>query len=562
MKIKILLTAFLLILFFAQSTYAYLPDTVRFTKADTIRGSILPERAWWNVLRYDISVKPDHENKTIIGQNELSYKVITESHPLIMQIDLQEPMIIDSIIINSEKSLDFKKFGNAWYVSVNKQVYFSENSLLIYFHGTPREAKFPPWDGGWVWSKDSLGNPWMSVACQGLGASVWYPCKDHQSDEPDNGASLTMIVSDGLVGVANGRLKAKENNQDGTLSFKWEVVNPINNYNIIPSIGDYVNFTEVYDGENGVLDIDIWVLEYNLERAKEHLLPDVLKMLKAFEHWFGPYPFYEDSYKLIDAPYAGMEHQSAIAYGNKYKNGFWGIDRSKTGWGEKWDYIIVHESGHEWFGNNITTNDIADMWVHEGFTDYSETLFTEYYYGKGAANEYNKGLRRTIQNKKPVIAAYGVNDESGSDMYAKGSNLLHTIRYSMDDDEKFRNILRELNKIFYHQTVSSDQIENFINKNSGFNYSKVFDQYLRTIQIPLFEFYFTDNMKTVHYRYTACINGFDLPLVLKTNKTSLKLFPTQKWKNQKVKPDERVLFDSLLIENNYYIGVKEVEDSK
>jgi len=562
MKLNIKTFILLFIFVFPQWIKAsFSSDTVEFTKSDSIRGSILPERAWWNVLRYDITVKPDYENKTISGKNNLVYNVLAEQHPLIMQIDLQEPMIIDSIILNSEKSLDFKKFVNAWYVAVNKQIYFSENSLLIYFHGIPKEAKFPPWDGGWVWSKDSLGNPWMSVACQGLGASVWYPCKDHQSDEPDNGASLTMIVSDGLVGVANGRLKAKENNQDGTLSFKWEVVNPINNYNIVPYIGDYVNFTEVYDGEKGILDIDIWVLKYNLEKAKAHLLPDVLKMLKAFEYWFGPYPFYEDSYKLIDAPYAGMEHQSGIAYGNKYKNGFWGIDRSKTEHGLKWDYMIVHESGHEWFGNNITANDIADMWVHEGFTDYSETLFTEFWFGKNPANEYNKGLRRTIQNKKPIIGVYGVNNESGgSDMYAKGSNLIHTIRHSIDDDEKFRNILRELNKTFYHQTVTSAAIENFINENSGFNYSKVFDQYLRTIQIPLFEFYFTNNMKTVHYRYADCIKGFDLPLVLKNNKTFLKIFPIQKWKNQNLKSDEGVLFDYLSIENNYYIRVNEVDE--
>lgn len=555
-KFKIL---FLMLIALPGMIQASTSDTTIFTRADTIRGSILPERAWWDVLRYDITVKPVYEIKTISGRNEIKYKVLSDDNPGIMQIDLQSPMIIDSIIFNSESSLDFKRDGNAWYVSVPEQKKFSENVLSIIFHGVPKEAKFPPWDGGWVWSKDSLGNPWISVACQGLGASVWYPCKDHQSDEPDDGASLTMIIPNDLVGVSNGRLKSKTENQDGTISFKWEVTNPINNYNIVPYIGKYVNFTESYSGEKGLLDIDIWVLNYNLEKAKEHSLPDVLRMLKAFEHWFGPYPFYEDSYKLIDAPFAGMEHQSAIAYGNKYKLGFWGIDRSKTNWGLKWDYMIVHESGHEWFGNSITTNDIADMWIHEGFTDYSETLFTEYYYGKAAADEYNKGLRRTITNKKPVIGIYGVNNESGGDIYAKGSNLLHTIRHSMDDDDKFRNILRKINQSFYHQTVTSNQIENFINVNSGFDYSKVFDQYLRTVQIPVFEFYFDKEKSKVNYRYTNCMKDFNLPLVLRNSNASVKIFPSTKWNSMKVNSQTSSLFNEDEIIYYYYIDAKKVK---
>ncbi|MDQ3193474.1 MAG: M1 family metallopeptidase, partial [Bacteroidota bacterium] len=437
-----------------------------FTKADSLRGTLTPERTWWDVQRYDITVRPEYKEKTIFGINEIRYMVVTEGHPRIMQIDLQVPMIIDSIFLNSEIR-DFKNEGNAWYVSVPEQDLSSENSLLIYFHGKPVESQFPPWDGGWVWSKDSLGNPWMSVACQGLGASVWYPCKDHQSDEPDNGASLTMIVPEDLVGVANGRLTSQKNNNDGTVSFRWDVINPINNYNIIPNIGKYVNFFEAYSGEKGQLDLSYWVIDYNIEKAKKHAAPEVHRMLKTFEHWFGPYPFYEDSYKLVEAPYPGMEHQSAIAYGNKYKNGFFGIDPSGTGWGNYWDYMIVHESGHEWFGNSITTVDIADMWVHEGFTTYSETLFSEDWYGKEAGNEFTKGIRNNISNSFPVIGFYGVNDEGkSSDKYAKGSNMLHSIRHSMNDDEKFRNILRDMNKTFYHQEVTTAQIENFINQNS------------------------------------------------------------------------------------------------
>lgn len=535
--------------------------TKQFSHEDSVRGNISPERAWWNVLRYDITVKPDYESKTISGKNNIEFEVVNESHPLILQIDLQEPMLIDSIFLNSNNiSLDFKRYGNAWYAAVPENITEVSNSLLIYFHGMPHESKFPPWDGGWVWSKDSLGNPWMSAACQGLGASVWYPCKDHQSDEPDNGASLTMIVPQELVGVSNGRLKSKDDNSDGTVSYRWEVINPINNYNIIPYIGKYVNYSDEYNGENGLLNIDLWILDYNLERAKEHLLPEVKRMFKVFEYWFGPYPFYEDSYKLVDAPYAGMEHQSAVAYGNKYRLGFWGMDRSQTGWGMKFDYMIVHESAHEWFGNNITTNDIADMWVHEAFADYSEALFIEYWYGKDAGNDYSKSLRKIIANKLPVIGYYNVNKEGSNDMYPKGSNMLNTIRHSMDDDEKFRGILRGLNKTFYHKTVDTKDVENYISENSGFDYDKVFDQYLRTIQIPNFEFYFSKERKKLFYRYTNCLDGFNLPVALDSGGAKIKFFPVkEKWSSIEITPAQTVLFTPGSIEKMYYMNVSEVK---
>lgn len=532
-----------------------------FTRSDSLRGTLSPERSWWDVLRYDISIKPDAEEKSITGVNEIKYKVVKGDHPLIMQIDLQKPMKIDSIFLNDLKG-DFKSDGNAWFIPVSRQKKASINSLKVYFHGIPHEAVYPPWDGGWIWRKDSLGNPWISVACQGIGASLWYPCKEHQSDEPDEGASLTMTVPETLTAVSNGRLKNKTINNDGTASYKWEVINPINNYNIVPYIGKYVNFKDEYSGEKGKLDIDLWVLDYNLERAKKHMIPEVKRMLKAFEYWMGPYPFYEDGYKLVEAPHAGMEHQSAVAYGNKFQNGFWGMDGSGTGWGLKWDYILVHESGHEWFGNNITSKDIADMWVQEGFTTYSEVLFTEYWFGKIAGGAYNKGIRKAIQNNFPLIGIYGVNDlldSRSSDMYQKGANLLHSIRNSMADDDKFRQILRDLNETFYHKTVTSAQIENFISENSGFDYSKVFDQYLRTVQIPMLEYYFNKEKNNVSYRYTNCIRGFDLPLVLKNKNEEIKIYPTDKWKNTGVNKAEASLLNVMSIENRFYIYAKETK---
>lgn len=540
----------------------YTNDLIKeaYTRADTLRGTINAERAWWDVLRYDITIKPDYNSKTLLGSNNIQYKVLSNHHPLVMQIDLQEPLVIDSILFNSKTKLQYTRDGNAWHVKVPKQKAGSVNNVLVYYHGKVHEAIRPPWDGGFIWEKDSLGNPWISVACQGIGASIWYPNKDHQSDEPDNGASLTMIVPDTLVAVSNGRLISKQNNHDGTETYKWAVVNPINNYDISAYIGKYINFSEVYKGEKGNLDVNYWVLSYNLQKAKSHMVPEVHRMLESHEYWLGPYPFYEDGYKIVEAPHLGMEHQSAIAYGNKYQYGY--ADRPNTGWVTKWDAIIVHESGHEWFGNNITSKDIADMWVHEGFTTYSEVLFTEYWYGTEAGNEYNYELRSMIGNQFPVIGYYGVNDDiagRNGDMYPKGANLLHTIRHSMDNDSLFRMILRGLNKTFYHQTVTSKQIENYISQQSGFDYSKVFDQYLRNTEIPQLEYYFSPDKKKVFYRYTNCIKGFDLPLVLQSDAAKIRIVPVEKWNSKAINNEESFLFNPKAIEKMYYIGVKKVE---
>ncbi len=344
-----------------------------FTHADSLRGSLNPERTWWNVLKYDLVIQPDYLQKNIKGSNTITYKVCTSSYPAFMQIDLQEPMEIDSILFNGKRPLTFSREGNAFHVNAPKQRKGSTGKIKIFFHGTPREAVRAPWDGGWIWTKDSLGRPWMTVACQGLGASVWYPCKDHQSDEPDDGATQTIIVPDSLVAVGNGRLVNQSKWGNHLTAYEWKVENPINNYDIVPYIGKYEKIPLQYLGAKGKLDVTIWALDYNIAKAHSHSLPEVQRMLEAFEYWFGPYPFYEDGYQLVDAPHLGMEHQSAIAYGNKYENGYLGKDLSHSGWGEKFDFIIVHESGHEWFANSITSNDIADMWIHESFTNYSES---------------------------------------------------------------------------------------------------------------------------------------------------------------------------------------------
>jgi aminopeptidase N len=393
----------------------------------------------------------------------------------------------------------------------------------------------------------------MSVACQGLGASVWYPCKDHQSDEPDNGASLSITAADTLVAVGNGRLVEKKPAPNNSLTWTWKVKNPINNYNIIPYIGKYVHFDDHYSGENKRnLSLDYWVLDYNLSKAKKQFT-QVKSMLKCFEYWFGPYPFYEDGYKLVESPHLGMEHQSAVAYGNKYANGYLGTDLSHTGWGLKWDYIIVHESGHEWFANSITTKDIADMWVHEGFTDYAETLYTECLFGKKAADEYCQGLRENIDNDIPIIGHYGVNQEGSGDMYYKGANMIHTIRQVINDDVLFRNILRGLNKTFYHQAVTSKQVEEYISKKSGKDLSKIFDQYLRTINIPVLEYKISKNK--IDFRWTNCVDGFNMPLKINTGKSQL-INPTTDWQSLKLSTTHDG--ETFSVDKNFYINTKKV----
>lgn len=577
---SVMLFSFSLVGFTQLATAQLMAKKETFTHADTLRGSLNPNRDWWDVLRYDITVKPDFEKKTIEGKITIKFKKKYLPNDLrqSMQIDLQEPLILDSVITYQNiRPTDYRgnrDFTTKYHLHFGKQSsnsylldlsYFPaainiKDSLIIYYHGKPKEAIRPPWDGGWIWRKDAKGNPWMSVACQGLGASAWYPCKDYQGDEPDNGASLTMIVPDTLVAVANGRLvKSEQVNQTSQISnlksFTWEVKNPINNYLIIPSIGKYVNFTDTLMGEKGKLDLSYWVLDYNLDKAKEQF-KQAKQMLRAFEYWFGPYPFYEDSYKLVESPHLGMEHQSATAYGNKFGNGYLGRDLSGSGWGLKWDYIIIHESGHEWFANNITTNDIADMWVHEGFTDYSETLFTEYYYGKEAGNDYNYGQRKGIQNDQPIIGPYGVNKEGSGDMYPKGANLLHIIRHSINNDSLFRQILRGLNKDFYHKTVTTQQVENYISQKSGINLSKTFDQYLRDIKIPQLNYVVDTTKATVTANWTNCIDGFDLPITIMPTNKHLQI--TTKPQSFKLSKEELVWFNKINIERQFYFTTKQV----
>lgn len=543
-KILILLLLSPVILF----SQGIMDDKTEFSRQDTLRGSITKERSWWDLTRYhlDISVKP--EEKFISGSNKISYTVL-KSHDL-MQIDLQTPLILTKAIQDNSE-LEIIHDGNAHFIKLKKkQNVGSKEELIVYYEGNPRVAVRAPWDGGISWEKDKNGNHFIASSCQGLGASVWWPNKDHMYDEPES-MLMSVNVPKGLTNVSNGRLVKIDKMSDST-TFHWEVVNPINNYGVNINIGDYVNFSEIYEGEKGDLDMDYYVLSYNLEKAKVHFV-DAIKTMQAFEYWFGPYPFYEDSFKLVEAPYLGMEHQSSVTYGNKYRKGYLGRDLSGTGWGLKFDYIIIHETGHEWFANNITYKDIADMWVHEGFTTYSENLFVDYHFGKKASSEYVIGTRRGIGNKKPIIGPYNVNKGGSGDMYSKGANLLHTLRQVAGNDKVWRNVLRGLNKDFYHKTVTTYEIENYISEKMKINLKPFFNQYLRDIRIPVLEHNLIDGKMS--FRWNNVIEGFKMPIDLIVtdhiagNEEKIRIFPTQKWKSKKLK-------GSIEIDKNYYVDSK------
>lgn len=522
-------------------------QTKAFTREDSLLGSNNPYRSWWDLKHYDVSVKPDDASKTISGNVTITYEVLESPGVAVMQIDLQQPLIIDSVFYDGSKLNEFRRENDRWMLSLRAQEKMSTHKLRLFYHGKPKVARNPPWDGGFVWKKDSLGNPWISVACQGAGASVWFPCKDLQSDEPDSGARLSITVPDTLDAIGNGKLVRVQKERNFN-TYVWEVTNPINAYDIIPYIGKYTLVRDSVMGEKGLLRTDYWVLDYHVQKVASHLKPNVVKTIRCFEHWFGPYPFYEDSYKLVEAPYLGMEHQSNVAYGNFFLNGYLGRDLSRTGWGLKWDFIVVHESGHEWFGNSVTARDVADNWIHEGFTSYSEVLFTECEFGKEAGNDYCEGVRKSIANDIPIIGAYDVHNEGSGDMYNKGSNVVHMIRQLVNNDEKFRELLRAIQESYYHKTVSSAELEAFICKKTGIDLRPLFDQYLRTTQIPKLEYKLLKGK--LSFRYTNCIPSFNMPVKITAGKEIL-IHPTTQWQSIPVSAKVK----TISLDRNVYIDL-------
>jgi aminopeptidase N len=544
---------FLFVLIFILTGLAFGQSRPPFTHADTLRGTVTPWLAWWDVTFYDLYVAVNPKDSTIKGWNAITYKVTGKA--MDMQIDLQKPLHIDKVVQDGQK-LQYHKDGNAWFIKMkSNQLVGSHKKITIYYSGHPHVAKRPPWSGGVTWGKDKKGRPWIETTSQRIGASVWWPNKDYLGDEPDS-MSINITVPDPLVDVSNGRLRKKTHHSNGTTTYSWIVDNPINNYDVAVEVGHYKHFSGIYWGEKGKLDLNYWVLDYNLQKAKKYFPPQVHKMLSAYEYWFGPYPFYKDSYKLVDASNTGMEHQSNIAYGNYYAYGYRGRDETGTGLGMKFDFIIVHESAHEWWGNSVTEKDIADMWLAESFANFAEGLYVDYIFGKKAGEAYTRGDRRNIRNKRPIIGQYGVNNEGSEDMYYKGGNMLLTIREIINNDSTFRHILRGIQKKYRHQTVTARQIEDYFIRQSGKNLDDVFDEYLHTTDVPVLQYYIRDGR--LHYRWKAAIPHFSMPLKVHINKNKKWTFikPTSdRW--QAVRLHLKSLSD-FKVDKNFYIKTDSV----
>ena len=520
------------------------PDAER---QDQLRGSITPERAWWDVLHYDLAVAVSPSTKSIAGSNEIVFKTLAAGDR--MQLDLQPPLAITRIE-HGDAQLAFERDGNVWWVTFPAKLAAGvEDRIRVVYEGKPRPSRRPPWSGGFSWNKDDDGNDFIATTCQGIGASIWWPNKDHGYDEPDRGMDIRVTVPEALTAVSNGRLQATTHDEAAhTRTFHWRVVNPINNYGVNVNIGNYVVIPGSYAGEGGALDLQYWVLKGQEDKAKRQFA-EVPRTLQAFEHWFGKYPFYEDGYKLVVVPYLGMEHQSSVTYGNGFQNGYRGRDLSNTGVGMKFDFIIVHESAHEWWGNNISMRDAADMWIHESFANYAENLFVEYHFGAKDAQDYVIGCRALIRNDSPIIGTYGRNKSGSGDMYYKGGNMLHTMRHVLNDDAKWLATLRGLNHEFWHRTIGTAEFEAYMSRETGFDFGPFFTQYLRTTDIPVLHHEAGDGV--VRVWWTNVVKGFRVPVVLRINGEPQRVTVGEQ-------PSDVAIgakLESLELDRNFYMNV-------
>lgn len=505
-------------------------------------GGLRPERTGFDVLRYDLNIKINTEEKAISGYNDISFKVVGKIPK--MQLDLFENMQVDSIVFNQQKLKYQREFGAVFIDLPTELALNTQQKIRFYYSGKPLIAQNAPWDGGFVFTEDKSGKPWVAVAVQGTGASLWYPCKDSQSDEPDLGATVKVAVPNGLMNISNGRFVGSEDLHNGYTRWDWEVKNPINSYNITVNIGDYVH---IHDNHKG-LDLDYYVLRNNEAKARKHF-EEVKPMLDCFQSKFGKYPFQEDGYKLVEAPYLGMEHQSAVAYGNNFLKGYSGYDLSGTGVGINFDYIVVHESAHEWFGNSITSRDIADLWIHEAFAMYSEVVFVECQQGYEKSQTYLNGMRSNVQNDKPIIGPYGVNKEGSDDMYYKGALMLNTVRHIINDDKKWWKILLKYSETYKHQIVDTNTVITFFNKESGINLTPVFNQYLKYSTIPKLEYSINDNK--LEYRWIVQEENFKMPIDITIDGKKMRLYPTTFWKKSKFKID--TFWEIDVLTDDFYI---------
>lgn len=530
---------------------ALISNAQSFTRKDSLQGGLREERTCFDVLRYDLDLTLNPQQRFLSGSTTISFKLDDDSQ--VIQLDLFENMAIDNMVLDTKTKVTFTREYNAIFIKFPKKLQKgSLHQLKINYSGNPLVAKNAPWDGGFVFASDTSGKPWIGVAVQGTGASLWYPCKDTQTDEPDNGASIKVAVPDGLMNVSNGRFLGSTKVKNGYTRWDWEVKNPINNYDITLNVGDYVH---IHDNHKG-LDIDYYVLRENETKAKIHFDNDVKPMMDCFQSKFGTYPFFEDGYKLVETPYLGMEHQSAVAYGNKYKKGYMGYDLSGTGAGMFFDYITIHETGHEWFGNSITSKDIADMWIHEGFTTYTETVFIECIKGYDEALKYVNGQAKSVRNDRPIIGKFGVNHEGSGDMYYKGALMLNTIRHILNNDTKWWKLLRDYSETYKKQIIDTKTVIDFFNKESGLDLTPVFMQYLTTTKIPRLILH--KNGTNLAYSWENTLPEFTMPIDITIQGKTMRIYPTTAIKELAV--DNGVTLQDIdVATKRFYIKVSKKE---
>jgi aminopeptidase N len=540
-----------LILLFAPFLALSQQQEETFTRADSLRGLLSPERTCYNLTFYHLDVRIDPSDSSVRGYNDITFRVEAPFHR--MQLDLFRNMHLDSTVLDGE-TLPFSREEDAFFVETHRTLRKGEqHTLRVSYSGKPQVARRPPWQGGFTWERDQ-GNPWVVVTCQGTGASLWWPNKDQQADRPDS-MLISVTVPPGLEDVSNGRLRAKVLLADGWTRYDWFVSYPINNYNVTVNIGRYAHFSDVYAGDD-TLTLDYFVLPENLEKAKAHFA-QVKQMIGCYEHFFGPYPFPRDGYKLVECPHTGMEHQSAVAYGNRYLGGYRG--RAPAEVGLKFDFIIIHESAHEWWGNSIAAKDIADMWIHESFAAYAEALYVEEYYGEDEALKYMNGKKPNIRNRSPIIGVFGVNREGSGDMYDKGQLVLNTLRSSLGNDSLWFSALRSLSEHFRYQTVRGEDIVGYLSSATGRDLHAFFDQYLRFSRIPVLEVSLTKKGEDVvaRYRWSADVEDFRMPIRVTLQKGRWDwIAPTSQWQTVKlsgVDPEDfRVEEDRFYVETHLH----------
>ncbi|MDT4965547.1 MAG: hypothetical protein QOJ64_284 [Acidobacteriota bacterium] len=492
------------------------------THANLLRGEYGRYRANNDLLYYHLDVRVDPANKFLSGKNTMRFRMLKDDTRI--QLDLHSALNIDKILFRGSE-LKYQRDSGAVFVDFPEMLKAGRvYEIEFYYSGHPLETgRF----GGIAFRKDPYGRPWINTACEGEGASIWWPNKDQWRDEVES-MQISVSIPKDLVDVSNGKFLGKTDLGDGYTRWDWLVQYPINNYNVSLNIGNYVHFED----RLGDLALDFYALPENLDKAKKQFA-QATGMLKAFQHYFGEYPFKKDGYKLIEAPYSGMEHQSAVTYGNHFANGYLERDWTGVGISPRFDFIIIHESGHEWFGNSISAADTSDMWIHEGWTTYLECLYVEYMYGKEDGLKYTNAYKTKVRNLEPVIPPRGINATPPQDMYFKGALFLNTLRSIVNDDKRWWTLLREFYQHFKYQNIMTEDIVAWFNLKVGKNLTPIFDQYLRHTSLPVLELKFDETNSIVSYRWKADEPGFAMPVRVGAAGDWQTIQPTSEWKTMK-----------------------------